>query len=88
MVFYREIKGFVLRLVVSCEGNGLLKHVIEGKMEGKTLWKIRRGRRRKQLPYGLRETKISWNSKGEALDHSLWRTRFGEAYWPVVRQTI
>jgi hypothetical protein len=80
MAFHREINGFVLRLVVSCERNGLLKHVIEGKIEGKILGKVRRGRRRKQLADGLRETKIYWKLKGEALDHSLWRTRFGEGY--------
>jgi len=80
MAFHREINGFVFRLVVSCEGNGLLKHVIEENIKGKILGTVRRGRRRKKLPDGLRETKISWKLKGEALDHSLWRTRCGEGY--------
>jgi len=41
---------------------------------------VRRGRKLKQLLDEIRETKISWKFKEEALDHSLWRTRFGEGY--------
>jgi hypothetical protein len=48
---------------------------------------VRRGRRRKQLPYDLKETRGYWNLKEEALDRSMWRTRFGRGYEPVVRQT-
>jgi hypothetical protein len=29
-----------------------------------------------------------WKLKEEALDRTLWRTRFGRGYGPVVRQTI
>jgi hypothetical protein len=28
-----------------------------------------------------------WKLKEEALDRTLWRTRFGREYGPVVRQT-
>jgi hypothetical protein len=65
----------------------LLKHVMEGKTEGKLEVTGRRGRRRKQLPDELRETKRHWTLKEEALDFTLGRTRFGKGYGPVVRQT-
>jgi hypothetical protein len=48
----------------------------------------RRGRRRKQLLDDLKEKKIYWKLKEEALDRALWRSRFGRGYGPVVRQTI
>jgi hypothetical protein len=47
---------------------------------------VRRGRRRKQLP-GDKENKGYCRLKEEALDRTLWRTRFGRGYGPVVRQT-
>jgi hypothetical protein len=30
---------------------------------------------------------IVWKMKEEALDRTLWRTRFGRGYGPVIRQT-
>jgi hypothetical protein len=63
--------------------NCLLKHVIEGKLE----MTERRGRRRKQLLDDLKEKGRYWKLKEEALDRTLWRTRFGRGYGPVVRQT-
>jgi hypothetical protein len=47
-------------------------------VEGKIQMTGRRGRRRKQLPDGLKENKRSWNLKGEALDCTVWRTGFGK----------
>jgi hypothetical protein len=47
----------------------------------------RQGRGRKQLLDGVTETKGYWKLKEEALDCTLWRTRFGRGYGPVVRQT-
>jgi hypothetical protein len=67
--------------------NCLLKHVIEGKLEGRIEMTGRRGRRRKQLLDGLKEKGRYWKLKEEALDRILWRTRFGRGYGPVVRQT-
>jgi hypothetical protein len=64
--------------------NCLLKHVIKGKLERRT---GRRGRRRKQLLDDLTEKRRYWKLKEEALDRTLWRTRFGRGYGPVVRQT-
>jgi hypothetical protein len=67
--------------------NCLLKHVIEGKLEGRIEMTGRRGRRRKQLLDDHKEKKRYWKLKEEALDRTLWRTRFGRGYGPVVRQT-
>jgi hypothetical protein len=47
----------------------------------------KRGRRRKQLLNDLKEKRGYWKLKEEALDRTLWRTRFGRAFGPVVRQT-
>jgi hypothetical protein len=47
----------------------------------------RRGRRRKQLLDDLKEKRRCCKLKEEALDRTLWRTRFGRGYGPVVRQT-
>jgi hypothetical protein len=67
--------------------NCLLKHVIEGKLEGRIDMTGRRGRRRKQLLDDLKEKRIYGKLKEEALDRTLLRTRFGRGYGPVVRQT-
>jgi hypothetical protein len=47
----------------------------------------RRGRRRNQLLDDVKEKRIYWKLKVEALHRTLWRTRFGRGYGPVVRQT-
>jgi hypothetical protein len=62
-------------------------HVIEGKIEGWIQVTGRRGKRRKQLLDNLEEKRRFRKLKEEALDHSLWRTRFGRGYGPVVKQT-
>jgi hypothetical protein len=67
--------------------NCLLKHVIEGKIEGRINVTGRRVRRRKQLLDDLKEKRRYWKLKEEELDRILWRTRFGRGYGPVVRQT-
>jgi hypothetical protein len=54
--------------------NCLLKHVIEGKIEGSI--KMTR-RRRRQLLDDLKEKRGYWKLKEEALDRTVWRTRFG-----------
>jgi hypothetical protein len=67
--------------------NCLLKHVIEGKIEGRIEMTGRRGRRRKQLLDDLKGNRRYWTFKEEALVLTLWRTRFGGGYGNVVRQT-
>jgi hypothetical protein len=56
--------------------NCLLKHVIEGKLEGRIEMTGRRGRRRNQLLDDLKEKRRYWKLKEEALDRTLWRTRW------------
>ena len=60
--------------------NCLLKHAIEGKIEGTR----RRGGRRRQLVDDLKDTKGFWKLKEEALDRPVWRTRCGRDYGRVV----
>jgi hypothetical protein len=67
--------------------NCLLKHVLEGKLEGRTEMRGRRGRRCKQLLDDLKEKRGYWKLKEEELDRTVWRTRFGRGYGPVGRQT-
>jgi hypothetical protein len=67
--------------------NCLLKQVIKGKLEGRIEMTGRRGRRCKQLLDDLKEKRRYWKFKEEALDRTLWRSRFGRGYIPVVRQT-
>ena len=56
--------------------NCLLKDVTEGKIAGTRI----RGRRHKQLLDDLREKRKYWNLKEEALNCTLWKTRFGRGY--------
>jgi hypothetical protein len=66
--------------------NCLLKHVKEGKIEGRIVVMGRRGRRHKQLLDDLKETRGFWKLKEEALDCTLWRPRFGRGCGAVVRE--
>jgi ribosomal 50S subunit-associated protein YjgA (DUF615 family) len=67
--------------------NCLLKHVIEENTKGRLKGTGRRGRKGKQLLNDLKEMTGYCKLKEEALDCTLWRTRFGRGYGPVVRQT-
>jgi hypothetical protein len=63
----------------------LLKHVIEGKTEGKIEVTGRRGRIIMQLLGELKEKMELCKLKKEALDRTHWRTRCGGVYGSVVR---
>jgi hypothetical protein len=65
--------------------NCLLKH-IEGKVEG-GLMTGTQGRRRKQLQDDLKEKRGYGKLKEEAVDRTVWRTRFEKGYRRFVRQT-
>jgi hypothetical protein len=67
--------------------NCLLKHITEGKIEEKIEGTGRQGRRRKQLLADLTETRRYWKLKAEALYRTVWSSRFGRSYGPVVRKT-
>ena len=47
----------------------------------------RRGRRRRKLLDDLKERRGYSHLKEEALDRTMWGTRFGRGFGPVVRQT-
>jgi hypothetical protein len=47
----------------------------------------RQGRRRRKLLDNLKERRGYSHLKEEALDHTMWRARFGSGFRPVVRQT-
>jgi hypothetical protein len=67
--------------------NCLLKHVIEGKIDGRIEMIGRRGRRCKQLLDDIKEKRRYCKLKEEALDRIVWRTRFERGCGPVLRQT-
>jgi hypothetical protein len=67
--------------------NCLLKHVIEGTLEGRIEMTGRRGRGRKQVRDDRKEKRRYCKLKEEALDRTQWRTGFGRGSGPVVRQT-
>jgi hypothetical protein len=73
--------GHILRR--SC----LLQRVIEGKIQGRIEVTGRQGRRRRKLLDDLKEKRGYSYLKEEALDHTMWRARFGRGFGPVVRQT-
>jgi hypothetical protein len=67
--------------------NYLLKRVIEGKMKGGIEVTGRRGIRSRKLLDDLKKRRGYSHLKEEALDRTIWRTRFGRGFGPVVRQT-
>ena len=67
--------------------NCLLKHVLEGKMEGRIKVTWRRRRRRQQPLDDLMEIRGYWKLNEVALDLTLWRNGFGKGYGPIVRRT-
>jgi hypothetical protein len=67
--------------------NCLLKQVIEGKIQGGIEVTERQGRIRRKLLDDLKERRGYSHLKEEALDHTMWRARFGRGFGPVVRQT-
>jgi len=56
--------------------NCLLQQVIEGKIKGGIEVTGRRGRRRRKLVDDLKEMRGYSNLKEEALDRTMWRTRW------------
>jgi hypothetical protein len=61
--------------------------MIGGNLEGRIEMTGRPEKRSKQLLDDLKEKRLRWKLKDEALDRTLCRTRFGRSYGLVVRQT-
>jgi len=66
--------------------NCLLQRVIE-KIKGGIEVTGRQGRRHRKLLDDFKERREYSHLKEEALDHTMWRARFGRGFGPVVRQT-
>jgi hypothetical protein len=67
--------------------NCLLRQVIEGNIKWGIEVTERRGRRRRKLLDDLKERRGYSHLNEEALDHAMWRARFGRGFGLVVRQT-
>jgi hypothetical protein len=63
----------------------LLKHVIEGIIYTRKEVTGRRGKSLKQLLGDLKGTTEYWKLEEKALDRTLWKTRLGRGFGPVVR---
>lgn len=68
-------------------GNCLLKRLIERKIEGRNRSDGKKRRRCKQVLDEFKEKRVYWKFKKDALDRTVWRSRFGRCYGPVLRQT-
>jgi hypothetical protein len=65
--------------------NFLLEYFIKGKTKGRIEVAGKQRRRGKQLLDNLMETTEFWKLEEEALDRTLWRTRFGSGCGLVAR---
>jgi hypothetical protein len=65
--------------------NCLQQRDIEGKIQGRIEVTGRQGRRRRKLLDDLKEKRGYSHLKGESLDRTMWRARFGRGFGPVVR---
>jgi hypothetical protein len=75
--------GLVTLCVETAFCSGLLKERYKGRIEVTG----RQGRRCRKLLDDLKERRGYSHLKEEALDHTMWRARFGRDFGPVVRQT-
>jgi hypothetical protein len=66
--------------------NCFLKHVIEGIIEGRKLWEYD-GKDVSSFWMTVRKQRGYCRLKEEAIDRTVWRTRFGRENGLVVRQT-
>jgi hypothetical protein len=87
----RNILHEIRKRKANCIGHILrrncrLKQVIEGRIKGEIEVTRRRGRRRKKLMVDVKDRRGYSRLKGEALDRTMWRNRFGRGVGPVVRQ--
>jgi hypothetical protein len=67
--------------------NNLLQQVIEWKIKGRIEVTARWGRRCRKLLDDLKVGRGYWYLKKEAVDHTVWRARFGRGFGPVMSET-
>jgi hypothetical protein len=65
--------------------NSFIKLLIEGEIEVRTEVTGRRGKGRTQILDGLKEQRGYWKLEERTPDCTVWRTRFGRGYGPVLR---
>ena len=65
-------------------GNCLVKHIIKGKVKGRTEVMGRGGKRHKQLLDNFKEKRGYWKMEEKAVDRSVWRNAFVRGSGPVV----
>jgi hypothetical protein len=68
--------------------NCLLKHIVEGKVEGGIEVTGRQRRSQKKPLDDFNDMQGYWKLIEEVLDHIVWSTVFGRTYGPVTRQTM
>ena len=61
--------------------------MIKGKIKGGIEVRVRWGKRRKQLPYDLKESGVLCKLKEDAIHRTLRKNRFGRGYRLIVRRT-
>jgi hypothetical protein len=81
-----ELRKRLIRIYIFNVLEGINYNMTVLWVEGRIEVAARQGRRRKQLRYNLKQIEY-WELKGEVLVRTIWRTRFGKGYRPVVRQT-
>jgi hypothetical protein len=85
-ILHEISKRKVNRICHILRRNCLLHQATEGVIkEGMT---GTRGRKCRKLLDDLKERRGYSHLKEEALDHTMWRARFGREFGPVMRQTI
>jgi hypothetical protein len=67
--------------------NCILQRVTEKKIQRGIEVARRQGRRHRKLLDDLKERRGYSHLKEEALDRTMWRSRFGRGFGPVARQT-
>ena len=73
-------------MVIFCVETALYNRLLKEKKRGIEVTG-RRGRKRRKLLAELKERTGYPHLKEEALDHTLWRARFGRGFGRVVSQT-
>jgi hypothetical protein len=66
--------------------NCLIGNAMKGKIKERTGMTGKRGRRYKKLLDDLKKSRGYCKLKEQALDGTVWRTRFGKGYEPFARQ--
>jgi hypothetical protein len=84
----KYVNGRRTGLVTFCVETAFFNRLLKERYKGGIEVTGRQGRRCTKLLDDLKERRGYSHFKGEALDRTMWRARFGRGFGPVVRQTI